>query len=73
MNFSEFMEKRKQEPWNTTEHIIEEAKKKYPLSVQYRGKLFAFDIEELEKECEIHCSSVYMDGSGMYHIRYKMK
>lgn len=55
----------------TIQEIIEQAKTKYPVSVYYNGRLAEDDINELEKECEVHCSSVYMDGTGAYSIRYR--
>lgn len=54
-----------------SESIIEYAKKLYPISLRYKGKLTDNQYYEIEKQCEIHCSSVYMDGSAVYYIRYK--
>lgn len=50
--------------------LIEQAKNKYPISIPYKGKLTEDDINELEKVCNVRCSSVYMDGSGYYFIQY---
>jgi hypothetical protein len=51
--------------------IIEQAKSLYPISLYYRGQLTDKQYYEIEKQCEIHCSSVYMDGTRLYRIRYK--
>lgn len=51
--------------------IINQAKIKYPLSIWYKGRLTEEDMESLEKSCDVRCSSVYMDGTGTYSIRYK--
>ena len=51
--------------------IIEHARRLYPRSLHYRGKFTDKQFKEIVKCCDIHCSSVYMDGSGMYCIRYK--
>lgn len=51
--------------------LIEEAKVKYPVSIYYKGRLSEEDVSKLEKVCDVHCSSVYMDGTGMYSIRYR--
>lgn len=51
--------------------LIKQAKDKYPISAFYKGNLTEEEIIEIEKECEIHCFSVYMNGSGAYNIRYK--
>lgn len=53
--------------------IIEQAKKMYPVSFHYKCKsqLTVEQYSEITKQCEIHCSSEYMDGSRMYCIRYK--
>lgn len=53
------------------ERIIEKAKEKFPVSFQYKGKLYEKEIEEIEKACDVRYSSVYMDGSGYYYIRYR--
>ncbi len=52
-------------------NIIEHTKRLYPISLRYKGKLTDNQYYEIEKQCEIHCSSVYMDGSAVYCIRYK--
>lgn len=52
---------------------IEQAKLKYPLSVQYKGRITESEMLELEKLCDVSCSSVYMDGSGYYTIRYRFE
>lgn len=56
---------------NLSQNIIEHAKRLYPISLNYKGKFTDKQINEIAKYCDIHCSSVYMDGSGMYCIRYK--
>lgn len=53
------------------EQLVELAKNKYPVSTSYKGRLTESDIEDIEKECDICCSSVYMDGTGYYFIRYR--
>lgn len=53
------------------QELIEQAKTKYPVSVHYKGRLIEEDINELEKVCDVRCSSVYMDGTGTYSIRYR--
>lgn len=55
----------------TISEMINLAKIKYPVSVHYKGRLTEDDINELEKVCDVRCSSVYMDGSGAYSIRYR--
>lgn len=52
-------------------NIIEHAKRIYPISLHYRGQLTDKQYYEIEKQCEIHCSSAYIDGSRMYCVRYK--
>ena len=52
-------------------NIIEHAKRLYPISLHYKGQFTDKQYEEISKYCEIHCSSAYMDGSGMYCIRYR--
>ncbi len=51
--------------------IIGQAKTKYPVSIPFKGFLTEGDVAELEKTCDVHCSSVYMDGTGYYSIRYR--
>lgn len=53
------------------EKVIEQAKTKYPASIQYRGFLTADQCGELEAMCDVRCGSLYMDGTAMYSIRYK--
>lgn len=53
------------------EEIIKLAKNKYPVSIPYKGRLTEEEITELEKECDVRCASVYMDGTGYYFIRYR--
>ena len=55
----------------TATELIEKAKNKYPLSVSYKGRLTSEEVAEIEKNCTVHCPSVYMDGSAVYSIRYK--
>lgn len=57
--------------YNQALQIIELAKNKYPVSIPYKGRLTEEEITELEKECDVHCASVYMDGTGYYFIRYR--
>lgn len=52
-------------------NIIEHAKRLYPISLHYKGQFTDKQYYEIEKQCEIHCSCVYMNGSRMYCIRYK--
>lgn len=54
-----------------SQSIIKHAKRLYPISLRYRGQFTDKQYNEIEKQCEIHCPSVYMDGSRMYCIRYK--
>ena len=54
-----------------SQNIIEHARRLYPSSLHYRGQFTDKQYYEIEKQCEIHCSSEYMDGSRMYCIRYK--
>lgn len=51
--------------------IITLAKEKYPLSVQGRFRFSEEEMDKLNAECDIRCSSVYMDGTGYYCIRYR--
>lgn len=53
------------------ERIIKKAKEKYPISFQYTGRLYEKELADIEKECDVKCSSIYMDGKATYHIRYK--
>lgn len=53
------------------QELIENAKTKYPLSIQYTGRLSEKDIAVLEKSCDVKCPSVNMDGDVTYNIRYK--
>ena len=53
------------------QEIIENAKIKYPLSIQYTGMLSESDIAALEKSCDVKCLSVNMNGNITYSIRYK--
>ena len=55
----------------TATELIEKAKNKYPLSVSYKGRLTSEEVAEIEKNCTVHCPSVYMDGTAVYSIRYK--
>ena len=54
-----------------SQKIIKHAKRLYPISLHYRGQFTDKQYNEIEKQCEIHCSNVYMDGSRIYCIRYK--
>lgn len=54
-----------------SQNIIEHAKRLYPISLHYRGQFTDKQYNEIVKYCDIHCFSVYMDGSRMYCIRYK--
>lgn len=51
--------------------IIERAKKIHPIGVYYKGRITEEEMTELEKECDVQCSSVYMNGEGEYRIRYR--
>lgn len=52
-------------------NLIEQAKNKKPLSISYKGRLSAQEIELLNNNgCTVHCPSVYMDGSVMYLLRF---
>lgn len=55
----------------TAEQLIQEASSKYPISVFWKGQIPEDIHSYLESKCNIHCSSVYMDGSAMYSIRYR--
>lgn len=55
----------------TVKELIEQAIRKYPVTIHYKGKLSDSEIEELEKVCDVRRLSVYMDGSAMYSIRHK--
>ena len=52
-------------------NIIEHAKRLYPKSIHYRGKLTDKQYYKIEKQCKIYCVSLYMDGSVMYCVRFK--
>lgn len=39
----------------------------------FTGKLTEEELDELDKECDIHCPSVFRDGSATYSIRYRGK
>lgn len=54
------------------EEIIKSAKEIYPRSVQYRGRFTEEETLEIEKRCDIYHPSVYMDGTVLYLIRYRM-
>lgn len=53
------------------ENLFHIARGKYPVTIQYKGRLSEQELEYLDKFCEVHCSSVFMDGSAVYDIRYK--
>ena len=55
----------------TVKELIEQAKRKFPVAIQYKGRLSDSEIEKLEKVCKVRRPSVYMNGSVMYSIRYK--
>lgn len=63
MTATELMEEEKQYI-----NLVLDAKNEFPASITYRGKL----PEWMDKYCDIRCSAVYMDGTGMYSIRYKV-
>ena len=54
-------------------YLISLAKDKFPLSVSYKGKLTEDELTEIEQYCDLHCSSIFMDGSAVYNIRHKKK
>ena len=56
---------------STERQIIEHARKKYPLSVFWKGRLSDEERKAVEEECDVHCVSVFMDGSATLSIRYK--
>ncbi len=51
--------------------LIELAKDKFPIFIHYKGRLSEEEIAEIEKTCDIHCPTVYMDGSAIWSIKYK--
>ena len=51
--------------------LIETAKNKFPVSINYVGQLSEDELEELERFCDIKCPAVYMNGKTTYVIRYK--
>ncbi len=53
------------------QQLIKNAKARYPLSIQYMGRLSEKDIAALEKSCDVKCPSVSMNGNITYSIRYK--
>ena len=53
------------------ERIIKKAKDKYPISFQYTGRLYEKELSDIEKECNVKCSSVCIDGTATYYFRYK--
>lgn len=53
------------------ENLLHIAKEKYPIAIQYKGRLSEQELDYLEKFCDVRCPSVYMDGSALYSIRYK--
>jgi hypothetical protein len=55
----------------TAEELIESAKNRFPFAISYKGRLTSEEVAEIEKNCTIHCPSVYMDGTAVYSIRYK--
>lgn len=54
------------------EVLVNEAGSKYPVSIYFKGRLTEEQLSEIEKKCYVNCPTVYMDGSAMYSIRYKM-
>lgn len=55
---------------DVAESLIQKAQEKFPVSVFYTGRLSEKDIFKIEKVCDIHVFSLYMDGSATYSIRY---
>lgn len=51
-------------------HLIETAKERFPLRVQYRGPLSREDIEEIRKTCKLNCQSD-SEGLPIYQIQYR--
>lgn len=51
--------------------LIQQAKEKYPVSICYKGRLTVEELNELEKYCDVHAFSVYMNGTVVYSIRYR--
>ncbi len=58
---------------DVAESLIQKAQEKSPVSVYYKGRLSEEDAAKIEKVCDIHISSVYMDGSATYSIRYRRR
>jgi hypothetical protein len=52
------------------QELIDKAKRKYPVSIYYTGKLSEDEIIQLERVCDVKCPSVHMNGSATYSIRY---
>jgi len=55
----------------TVEELIEQAKNRFPLTISYKGRLTSKEVIKIEKFCEMHCPSIYMNGTAVYSIRYK--
>lgn len=53
------------------ENLLHMAREKYPIYIQYKGRLTEQELDYLEKFCDVRCFSIYMDGSATYHIRYR--
>lgn len=53
------------------ENLLHMAREKYPISIQYKGRLSEQELEYLDKFCDVRCFSVFMDGSAVYNIRYR--
>ena len=50
--------------------LINEAESKYPLNLWFKGKMTEEDLSEILKKC--YANRLYMDGSVIYSIRYKI-
>ena len=53
--------------------LIKQARDKYPNFIYYQGRLSESEKRVLEKACDVRSSTVYMDGSTMYSIKFKVK
>lgn len=54
---------------NIAKELVQRAVDRYPLGLEYKGRLSEEDINYIELYCDIKAFSVYMDGSCCYSIR----
>lgn len=54
-----------------TPQIVAQAKKTYPVSVNFRGQLAETAFNKLSEFCRIYIVFVYADGASYYHVRYR--